>query len=67
MLLVSAASAAAATIPVEGGEVDWGVKESFRSYIKGPIAAGKIETLRWRGRSGRRRPTCSRSSPGPTT
>jgi Htaa len=43
VLLVSAASAAAATIPIKGGEVDWGVKESFRKYVKGPIADGKIE------------------------
>jgi hypothetical protein len=42
-LLISAASAAAATIPIKGGEVDWGIKESFRSYIEGPIAKGKIE------------------------
>jgi Htaa len=43
-LLVSAASAAAATIPIKGGEVDWGIKESFRKYVKGPIAGGQIET-----------------------
>jgi hypothetical protein len=43
VLLVSAASAAAATIPIKGGEVDWGVKESFRKYVKGPIANGQIE------------------------
>jgi hypothetical protein len=43
VLLLSAASAAAATIPIEGGEVDWGVKESFRNYVKGPIAQGQIE------------------------
>jgi hypothetical protein len=43
VLLVSAASAAAATIPIKGGEVDWGIKESFRKYVKGPIADGKIE------------------------
>ena len=42
-LLVSAASAAAAIIPIKGGEVDWGIKESFRNYIEGPIAKGKIE------------------------
>src|SRR5882757_1573386 len=43
-LLVSVATAAAATIPVKGGEVDWGIKESFRNYVKGPIAGGQIET-----------------------
>lgn len=42
-LLVSVASAAAATIPIKGGEVDWGIKESFRKYIEGPAAKGKIE------------------------
>jgi len=45
VLLVSAASAAAATIPIKGGEVDWGVKESFRKYVKGPIANGQIEVF----------------------
>lgn len=43
VFLLSAASAAAATIPVQGGEVDWGIKESFRNYVKGPIAQGQIE------------------------
>jgi hypothetical protein len=42
-LLASAGSAAAATIPLPGGEVAWGVKESFRKYVKGPIAQGQIE------------------------
>jgi hypothetical protein len=42
-LLVGTASAGAATIPLKGGEVAWGVKESFRKYVKGPIAQGKIE------------------------
>src|SRR3954454_12069138 len=42
-LLVSAASAAAATIPIKGGQVDWGVKKSFREYVKGGIAKGQIE------------------------
>lgn len=43
VLLVSAGSAAAATIPITGGEVDWGIKKSFREYVKGPIAEGQIE------------------------
>jgi len=42
-LLATAGSAAAATIPIKGGEVDWGIKASFRSYIKSPIAAGQIQ------------------------
>lgn len=43
VLLVSATAAAAATIPIKGGEIDWGIKESFRAYVKGPIAKGQIE------------------------
>jgi hypothetical protein len=43
IVLLLSASAAAATIPIQGGEVDWGVKESFRRYVKGPIAQGQIE------------------------
>jgi hypothetical protein len=41
-LLVSAGSAAAATIQITGGEVDWGIKKEFREYVEGP-AAGKVE------------------------
>jgi hypothetical protein len=43
-LLLAAASAGATTIPIQGGKVDWGIKESFRNYVKGPIAGGQIET-----------------------
>jgi hypothetical protein len=42
-LLASAGSAAAATIPLTGGEVDWGIKQSFREYVKGTTAKGAIE------------------------
>ncbi len=43
-LLATAGSAAAATIPLTGGEVDWGIKQSFREYVKSPTrAAGQIE------------------------
>jgi hypothetical protein len=42
-LLTSIGSAAAATIPLTGGEVDWGIKQSLREYVKGPIAEGQIE------------------------
>ncbi|MFI0722957.1 HtaA domain-containing protein [Streptomyces sp. NPDC021224] len=28
---------------VADGNLDWGVKESFRTYVTGPIAAGKVE------------------------
>ncbi len=28
----------------DGGRLDWGVKESFRSYMTGPIAQGEITT-----------------------
>ncbi len=30
--------------PVVDGTLDWGVKKSFRSYVVGPIAHGKVET-----------------------
>ncbi|MEU6645824.1 HtaA domain-containing protein [Saccharomonospora sp. NPDC046836] len=39
---VTGAHAAQAT--VTGGELDWGVKTSFRNYISGPIAHGTITT-----------------------
>jgi hypothetical protein len=42
-LLLSAGSAAAASIQITGGEVDWGIKQSLREYVKGPIAQGQIE------------------------
>src|SRR5690606_29014392 len=29
---------------IVGGELEWGVKDSFRSYIVGPIAQGNITT-----------------------
>lgn len=38
----SAAPAATAAIPLTGGTLDWGVKKSFRDYLTGPIAGGKI-------------------------
>lgn len=34
--------ASAAPIDVTGGTINWGVKESFRSYVTGPIAQGSI-------------------------
>lgn len=30
--------------PVVNGTLDWGVKASFRAYVTGPIANGKVET-----------------------
>ncbi|MFE6893814.1 HtaA domain-containing protein [Streptomyces sp. NPDC057694] len=46
----SPAPSTSATKPVEAvsgevvdGNLDWGVKESFRTYITGPIAKGKVE------------------------
>lgn len=41
-LMATAANAAAATKTVEGGELDWGVKASFRQYIES-VPAGQIE------------------------
>ncbi len=67
-LAAVAASPAAAqggppTIPFTSGESDWGIKQSFRNYIKGPIAHGAIDvqapatenadgTFRWAFTSG---------------
>ncbi|WP_199035601.1 HtaA domain-containing protein [Glycomyces salinus] len=34
----------AAADEAAGGRLDWGVKESFRSYITGPIAEGEVNT-----------------------
>ncbi|MEU6847052.1 HtaA domain-containing protein [Streptomyces sp. NPDC046716] len=46
----SPSPSASATKPVDAvsgevvdGNLDWGVKESFRTYITGPIAGGKVE------------------------
>lgn len=41
-LALSASSAAADT--VTGGSATWGVKESFRNYVQGPVAMGQIAT-----------------------
>ncbi|GAA1677290.1 HtaA domain-containing protein [Glycomyces endophyticus] len=41
-LLLWAAPASADEL--SGGRLDWGVKESFRSYITGPIAQGEVQT-----------------------
>lgn len=41
-VMATAATAAAAPTPVEGGELDWGVKEEFREYIES-TPAGQIE------------------------
>ena len=37
-------SAPASADEAEGGRLDWGVKESFRSYITGSIAQGEVDT-----------------------
>ncbi|MCT2586766.1 HtaA domain-containing protein [Actinophytocola gossypii] len=42
VLVGTAAGAQAAPATVTGGTLDWGVKESFRDYITGPIAHGSI-------------------------
>ncbi|MEV1018853.1 HtaA domain-containing protein [Streptomyces sp. NPDC050264] len=39
----ASASEDAASGEVADGNLDWGVKESFRTYITGPIAKGKVE------------------------
>lgn len=38
--LLPAGAASAASGPVQGGRLDWGVKASFQSYVTGPIAQG---------------------------
>ncbi|WP_431980269.1 HtaA domain-containing protein [Streptomyces qinglanensis] len=38
----TAATAAAPTVPLTAGSLDWGIKKSFRDYLNGPIANGKI-------------------------
>lgn len=40
--LTLVATAAAAPVTFGSGKLDWGVKDSFRSYIEGPIAQGDI-------------------------
>ncbi|WP_031085885.1 HtaA domain-containing protein [Streptomyces sp. NRRL WC-3549] len=40
----SATSPAVEQGPVVDGTLDWGVKESFRAYVTGPIAHGEIKT-----------------------
>ncbi|WP_425244520.1 HtaA domain-containing protein [Streptomyces citrinus] len=39
----TATGAAAASGDIVDGTLDWGVKESFRTYITGPVAHGKVE------------------------
>jgi Htaa len=43
LLAVLAPRAGATVTPIATGTLDWGVKESFRNYITGPIAHGSIE------------------------
>lgn len=40
----TAAPARAATAPITGAVLDWGIKASFRSYVEGAIAHGSITT-----------------------
>lgn len=40
----SATTPAAAQGELVDGTLDWGVKDSFRTYVTGPIANGKVET-----------------------
>lgn len=42
ILVGGAAGAQAAPATVDGGALDWGLKESFRGYLGGPIAHGTI-------------------------
>lgn len=38
--LLPAAEAHAASRPVQGGRLDWGIKSSFQTYVTGPVAKG---------------------------
>ncbi len=38
--LLPAAEAHAASRPVQGGRLDWGIKSSFQAYVTGPVAKG---------------------------
>ncbi|MFJ4683153.1 HtaA domain-containing protein [Streptomyces sp. NPDC088789] len=38
--LLPAGAASAASSPVQGGRLDWGIKASFQTYVTGPIAQG---------------------------
>ncbi|MFJ1548224.1 HtaA domain-containing protein [Streptomyces sp. NPDC088246] len=44
--------AAAEQGAIVDGTLDWGVKKSFRTYVTGPIAHGKVETTAGAGASG---------------
>lgn len=44
LLLLPHQLAGAASRDANGGGLDWGVKESFRGYITGPIASGTVTT-----------------------
>ncbi|MHC5263413.1 HtaA domain-containing protein [Streptomyces sp. UC4497] len=48
----STAPAAAVSGEIVDGNLDWGVKESFRTYITGPIAKGKVELSGGAGKNG---------------
>ena len=41
-LALVAPGVAQAADPISAGELDWGVKQSFRTYIAGPIAHGSV-------------------------
>ncbi len=43
-IIVGVAGSAQAESAASGGHLDWGVKQSFRNYIGGPIAHGTITT-----------------------
>ncbi|MEU3183004.1 HtaA domain-containing protein [Streptomyces sp. NPDC006923] len=49
---VGEAPPAAEDVTIVDGDLDWGVKESFRSYVTGPIAKGRVELSGGATRSG---------------
>lgn len=42
VLMAAAPADAAPDLPITAGEATWGVKESFRNYVVGPIGKGQI-------------------------
>jgi len=44
LLVATTGTAHAAQTPISGATLDWGVKESFRNYVVGPIAHGTVST-----------------------
>lgn len=66
-LLAMHGEANAAPRAITGGHLNWGVKESFRNYVEGPIALGSINMTTPRRVIPTGRSTSPRMRPEPTT